>query len=112
MKLQFPKLQATDIECRVGTEDRNSHKWCTLLLYKDARVDMRLLDEVVGAMNWLREHIIRDNVINGVPTKTNYCKVSIWNDEIQQWVSKEDIGTESNTENAKGEASDALAKVA
>lgn len=107
-KLEFRRLRADEIECRVGTEDRNGHKWCTLLLYKDARVDMRLLDEVVGPMGWQREHIIRENIINGVITKTNYCRVSIYNDATNQWVLKEDIGTESNTENAKGEASDAF----
>ena len=30
--------------------------FCTILAYKDARVDMNRLDEVVGAMNWKREH--------------------------------------------------------
>lgn len=107
--LKFRLLKADEIECRVGTEDKSANKaWCTLLLYKDARVDMRMLDEVVGALNWQREHSIRTNVINGVQTMCNYCKVSIYNDETQQWVSKEDVGTESNTENAKGECSDAF----
>lgn len=107
--LKFRFLQADEIECRVGTLGKNADKaWCTLLLYKDARVDMRMLDEVVGALNWQREHSIRTNVINGVQTMCNYCKVSIYNDETQQWVSKEDVGTESNTENAKGECSDAF----
>lgn len=108
-EIKFRLLKADEIECRVGTEDKSANKsWCTLLLYKDARVDMRMLDETVGALNWQREHSIRQNIINGVQTMCNYCKVSIFNDETSQWVSKEDIGTESNTENAKGECSDAF----
>lgn len=51
-------LRANEIECRIGTINE---KGCTLLLYKDARVDMRLLDEVFGPMNWKRDH----EVVNG-----------------------------------------------
>ena len=59
---------------------------------------MQRLDEVVGALNWKREHS-RDNA---------NCIVSIWDGEKNQWVSKEDTGTESNTERAKGLASDSF----
>ena len=54
----FRTLTANDIECRVSTV---SEKGCSLLLYKDARCDMKILDETVGQENWQREHI----VING-----------------------------------------------
>ena len=74
--------------------------YCTLLLYKDARVDQRLLDEVVGPMNWQREH----QVVNG----NLYCTVSIYDQDKKVWVGKQDVGTESNTEKEKGEASDSF----
>ena len=74
-------------------------KGVSLLMYKDARVDMRLLDEVVGPMNWKREH----ELING----NLFCTVSI-RDEKGEWVSKQDVGVESNTEKEKGQASDAF----
>ncbi len=96
-KLNFRLLTADEIDCRVGSCSENG---CSLLLYKDARVDMRLLDEVVGAMNWKREH----EIING----NLYCTVSIYNEATQQWVSKQDVGVESNTEKEKGQASDAF----
>ena len=96
-KLEFRTLTADEIDCRVGTV---TDQGCSLLLYKDARVDMRLLDEVVGAQNWKREH----EVING----NLFCTVSIWDDEKQNWVSKQDVGVESNTEKEKGQASDAF----
>lgn len=92
-------LLASEIECRVGSM-KSDHSGCSLLLYKDARVDMRLLDEVFGPMNWKRSH----DVVNG----NLFCTLSIWDDSKKEWVSKQDVGTESNTEKEKGQASDAF----
>lgn len=90
-------LNAEEIECRVGTI---SSKGCSLLLYKDARVDMKILDETYGVGNWQRTHeVINDNL---------FCTIEIWNDKINQWVKKQDVGTESYTEKEKGEASDSF----
>ena len=91
------KLKATEIECRVGTIN---DKGCSLLLYKDARVDMRILDEHFGPMNWKRDH----EVVNG----NLFCTISVWDKEKGEWVSKQDVGVESNTEKEKGQASDAF----
>jgi len=93
----FRLLKANEIDCRVQSV---TEKGVILLLYKDARCDMNILDETstVGPMRWKREHS-RDNA---------NCTVSIWSDEMEQWVSKEDTGTESNTEKAKGLASDSF----
>ena len=49
-------------------------------------------------MNWKREHF----------DENTKCRVSIWNDSIKEWVSKEDIGVESKTESEKGLASDSF----
>lgn len=95
--LEFRKLRADEIECRIGSVFKNG-KGFTLLLYKDARVDQNLLDETVGAYNWQRTHS-RDN---------RNCTVSIWDEDKKQWISKEDTGTESNTEAGKGLASDSF----
>lgn len=95
MKLEFRKLRADEIDCRIGQIKENG---LSLLLYKDARCDMNVLDETVGAMNWKREHT-RDN---------KNCIVSIWDEDKSQWISKEDTGTESNTEAEKGLASDSF----
>ena len=95
--INFRMLNADEIECRVGT---TTDKGVSLLLYKDARVDMRLLDEVVGCMNWKREHAVVNNNL--------YCTVSIYNEDTKEWVSKQDVGVESNTEKEKGQASDAF----
>lgn len=93
--MKFRKLKAKEIDVRISQIASN---YCILLLYKDARVDMNILDETVGAMNWKKSYL-RDNA---------NCIVSIWNDEIKEWVSKEDTGTESFSEAEKGLASDSF----
>lgn len=95
MELNFRTLKPSEIDCRVSQIKENG---LILLLYKDARCDMNLLDQTVGPMNWTRKHS-RDNA---------NCEVSIYDIERGQWVSKEDTGTESNTEAAKGLASDSF----
>lgn len=93
--MEFRKLRADEIDCRVAQVKDTG---VTLLLYKDARCDMNILDETVGSMNWTRSHC-RDNA---------NCIVSIWDKDKKQWISKEDTGTESNTEKEKGLASDSF----
>ena len=93
--MEFRTLNANEIDCRIATINQ---KGLTLLLYKDARVDQNILDETVGSMNWQRKHC-RDNA---------NCIVSIWDKEKQQWIEKEDTGTESFTEKEKGLASDSF----
>lgn len=95
MNLKFRNLNADEIDCRVSQIETN---WCTLLLYKDARCDMNILDEAVGPLGWKREHR-RDNA---------NCVVSIYDSETKEWVSKEDTGTESFSEAEKGLASDSF----
>ena len=95
MELKFRTLKESEIDVRVATV---TEKGVSLLLYKDARCDMNILDEAVGPMNWQRSHT-RDNA---------NCIVSIWDEDKKQWISKEDTGTESFTEKEKGQASDSF----
>ena len=107
--MKFRDLKAEEIECRVQSVKDNG---LALLLYKDARVDMSILDETVGAENWQREHYeCKGNL---------FCRVGIRCDQVKyreangdtgiapDWVWKSDCGTESNTEAQKGEASDSF----
>lgn len=93
--LNFRTLRANEIDCRISTVTENG---ISLLLYKDARVDQNILDETVGPMDWQRRHV-RDNA---------NCIVSIWDSDKEQWIEKEDTGTESNAEKEKGLASDSF----
>jgi len=91
----FRLLRADEIDCRIAQIKENG---LSLLLYKDARCDMNILDETVGPYYWMRSHC-RDNA---------NCIVSIYDKDKKEWVSKEDTGTESNTEAQKGLASDSF----
>jgi len=93
--MKFRLLKADEIEVRVGTINE---KGATLLLYKDARCDMNLLDE--SGYKWKREHQLINNKL--------FCTVSVYDTEIKEWVSRQDVGVESNTEATKGEASDSF----
>lgn len=94
-KEMFRDLKADEIECRPTSVKETG---CSLVLYKDARVDANILDETVGAMNWQRHHL-RDNA---------NCIISIWDSEKSQWIEKEDTGAESNAQKEKGLASDSF----
>lgn len=94
-KLSEP-LNIEEIDFRV--QSINKGGYATILAYKDARADIKRLNDVCGVLGWKREHT-RDN---------KNCIVSIWNEEIKQWVSKEDTGTESMAEAKKGLASDSF----
>lgn len=90
-------LKAEEIECRVATINENG---LSLLLYKDARVDQRILDESFGLFGWKRSHQCIDGKL--------YCTVEILNKETGEWVSKQDVGTTSYSEKEKGQASDSF----
>jgi len=96
-------LRADEIECRVQSCGKYAGKntgWCILLLYKDARCDQRILDETFGMFGWKRRH----ETINGQLC----CTVSVKDPSTGEWVDKQDVGTESNTEAVKGQFSDSF----
>lgn len=100
--MNFRDLTADDIECRVQSVKRTG---LVLLLYKNARVDMNILDETVGAEHWQREHYeCKGNLFCRVGIDVNYFIP----EASPQWIWKSDCGTESNTEAQKGEASDSF----
>lgn len=95
--MQFRKLRADEIEARIATV---TDKGCQILLYKNARCDMNILDETVGPFNWQRDHKeLKGNM---------YAGISIFDENKGIWVTKWDCGAESNTEAEKGEASDSF----
>lgn len=90
-------LKADEIECRVSVIKENG---LSVLLYKDARVDQRILDETFGPFGWKRSHqSIEGNL---------YCTVEILDKETGEWVAKQDVGTMSYSEKEKGQASDSF----
>lgn len=97
--LNFRLLKAEEIDVRVG---QYGAEWITLLLYKDARCDMAILDETVGPTNWKKSYS-RDNA---------NCTLSIWDSEKNQWIDKEDSGSAGNFERDKSLASDSFKRAA
>lgn len=98
--LQKPLSVPQDVDFRVGMSKSNG---VSVLAYKDARVDMRRLDEVTNGQ-WQADYE-RD------PKGTLKCGISIYvemHDGSMQWLRKVSNGTESNTEQEKGQYSDAF----
>ncbi len=90
-------LKAEEIECRVSVINE---KGLSLLLYKDARVDQKILDETFGAFGWKRSHQCIDGNL--------YCTVEILDKESGQWIAKQDVGTTGCAEKEKSQASDSF----
>jgi hypothetical protein len=94
-KLSAP-LNIEDVQF-MASKQLNDNE-CLVLAYKNARIDMRRLDEAVGHANWQREHKCVDGHW--------FCKVGV---RIGgEWIWKEDAGSESNFEAEKGAASDSF----
>ena len=104
---KFRDLKAEEIDCRVQSVKENSDpkkSGLVLLLYKDARCDMNILDETVGASNWQNKFYEHKGILFcSLGINTNYQIPS----SSDRWVWKDDAGVESNTEAEKGNASDA-----
>ena len=93
---KFPTLNPEDIDIRVG---QKREKFSEFLLYKNARVDMNILDSVIGPDKWSRDHKeVKGNLYCGVGIEVEPGRV-VW-----KW----DCGSESNVEKEKGEASDSF----
>jgi len=100
-QLHFRSLRANEVELRPVDTSNGKVK---LLLYKDARSDRRILDEVVGSMNWQSDYFEERGCL--------FCKIGIRNPQTDEWIWKADTGSESNIEAEKGLASDAFKRAA
>ena len=88
------RLKADEIECRIAQVSANG---CSLLLYKTARVDRAILEELYGN-RWQNDFKVIDGKM--------YGGIGIYDSELKEWLWRWDCGTESNTEQEKGQASD------
>lgn len=90
-------LKADEIECRAAMVTENG---LSLLLYKDARVDQKILDETFGAFGWKRSHQCIDGNL--------YCTVEIRDQKTGEWIAKQDVGATGHSEKEKSQASDSF----
>ena len=90
-------LKANEVQAKVKSVFGST---VMLLIYKDARVDMSILDETYGAENWKCSYQeIKGNL---------FCTISVWDVVKNEWISKQDVGVESMSDGEKGEASDSF----
>lgn len=101
--LSKPILPA-EIEWRIQSVNKQKTK-TTIVPYITSRCVMSRFDEAFGMGYWQVEH-------QPWRTKGVKCKLSIWNNELKQWISKEDGADETHIEPTKGGFSDALKRVA
>ena len=99
--INIPLLTSEDIEVKIKQITKNG---ALALLYKTARVDRRILNDVFGPLNWTSDYkVVKDNL---------YCGIGIREDISQPFVWKWDCGIESRSDNdgneKKGAASDAF----
>lgn len=95
--VQIRLLKADEIECRAAAVNE---KGVSLLLYKDARVDQKILDETFGIFGWQRKHQSIDGNM--------YCTVAVYDSESGIWVEKQDVGAAGYAEKEKSQASDSF----
>lgn len=74
-------LRADEIECRVSTI---SEKGLSLLLYKDARVDQRILDETFIPLGWQRTH--QSIEYNDQREISALVIANSWNKVVYSWI--------------------------
>lgn len=91
-------LEAHEIEVKVANAVKQDG--ASFLLYKDARCDMAILDEVFGVTGWQRKHV---EIKGGL-----FCSILLWDEKTSTWIEKQDVGVPSSYESVKGESSDSF----
>ena len=80
-KTKYVPLKADQIDFRVQS---NTDKGAIILAYKDARCDMKILDDLYGKFGWKKSY----ELING----NLFCSVSVKDPDSGEWISKQDVG--------------------
>lgn len=97
----IPLLTTEDIEVKIKQVTKTG---ALALLYKTARTDRKILNDVFGPTNWTSDYkVVKDNL---------YCGIGAREDSKSEFVWKWDCGIESREDDEgnqkKGEASDAF----
>lgn len=95
--MTFRYLNKNEIQVRVQKNDDN---YASLVIYKDARVDINILNEVYGVGLWKKRYEMVGQYLT--------CIVSVYNKELKEWIDLQDVGVKSNFEPEKGLFSDAF----
>ena len=93
---EFRTLTADEVECRVSQVNAE-YGFVKILLYKTVRTDSAILDEKYGVFGWQNDYRVIDGKM--------YCGIGVFDNQSGEWIWKWNVGTESNMEKEKGEAS-------
>lgn len=97
---KIPLLTSEDIEIKIKQVTKSG---ALALAYKTARVDRRILDGLVGPLNWTVDYKLID--------ETLFCGIGVRENSSEPFVYKWDCGVESRSDDdgneKKGQASDA-----
>lgn len=101
--MELEKLKE-EIPCKWRVQRINKHnKTCVLVPYIDSRDAQEKFDEVCGMGHWQsKHHEVKGNV---------YCEIGVQVSD-GNWIWKSDVGSESQIEKEKGEASDSFKRAA
>ena len=98
MSINFRTLEAHEIDCKATIVNNKVE----IVLHSKAATCTKLLNEIVGPMNWEKEYT------NG----NKNCIVRIWDKDKKMWVSKEDCGGPlTDIDGHKGQASNGFKRV-
>lgn len=95
--MTFRDLTKDEIQVRVAKVIGNH---ANLLIYKDARVDINILNDVYGIGWWKKKYEMVGEYLT--------CIIYTYNKELKEWIPVQDVGTESNFQAEKGAFSDAM----
>lgn len=95
--IEIRSLRADEVEVAPQKIERD---YMIAVLHKDARCDMKLLDEHFGTLGWQRRHMSIDGKM--------MCTISAWDEEKKCWIERMDVGIPSTYQKEKGEASDSF----
>ena len=116
-KKLFDPFSPRDVMWRVsrsGIHQRGAktgEPWCLVVPYLRRVACEERLDEVFGTMGWTTEFRQR-NWSDGKGEKCGFiCKLSVFDPERGEWISKEDGAANTNIEGFKGGISDAFKRV-
>lgn len=92
------KLKEEEISVKVASATADSVE---LVLFVDRITIKNIMDETYGPFGWQSEHFSRTN---GHGFTEMFCKVSVWDDENNRWISRDDCGSGTNDKNQSTDA--------
>jgi hypothetical protein len=107
-------LSSNELEWKVQTCGKSGQRfWAIIVPYVTARSVMARFDEAFGVLGWQVEYYFHEPINPSKDLSPGMkCKVSVYNPELKEWISKEDGAESTDIEAYKGAISSALKRTA